>query len=50
MNAEEPSTGRNRPASLELSGGGGVLIVDPFSGARAAMFERKRRAKKLLVD
>lgn len=49
MTAEKPFTTRPGPASLELSDGGGILILDPFSNARAPLPQRKRRVAKQLV-
>ena len=34
---------------LELSGGGGVLVLDPLNRERTALLERKRRSVKRLV-
>ena len=48
MAAEESVIPRNGPTLLELPAGGGVLILDPFSSARA-LIQRKRRVAKQLV-
>jgi hypothetical protein len=45
---DDPVIPRVGPVSLELSGGGGLLIRDPVNNARGALSVRQRRATKQL--